>query len=122
MQSVLSTGNFARQAKRVGLTDTELMEIEAVLASNPTVGDVMAGTGGARKMRFAGKQGGKSGGYRTIHYYGGDDVPVFLLDIFSKGDKANLTKAARNVLADVLPTLADHYRASVRQAVKENRK
>ena len=39
-----------------------------------------------RKTCFAGKQGGK----------GGDYVPVFLLDIFSKGDKANLTKAARS--------------------------
>jgi hypothetical protein len=118
MQTVLATDYFFKRAKRAGVTDAELMEIETTIAANPLAGDVMVGTGGARKTRFAGKQGGKSGGYRTVHYYGGDDVPLFLLDIFSKGDKANLTKAERNALAEVLPTLADEYRAGQKKKEK----
>lgn len=77
------------------------------------LGDVMSGTGGARKVRFAGKGKGKSGGYRTIHYYGGNDVPLFLLALIDKGDRANLTKAERNALAAELSCLADDYRAGV---------
>lgn len=73
-------------------------------------GDLMAGTGGARKFRWAGRGKGKSGGYRIITYFGGDDIPVFLLTVFSKGEKANLSKADRNALKDELADLADDYR------------
>ncbi|MDP3548149.1 MAG: type II toxin-antitoxin system RelE/ParE family toxin [Phreatobacter sp.] len=62
-------------------------------------------------MRFARPGSGKSGGYRTIHYFGGDDVPVFLLAIFGKGEKANISKAERNELASILPTIAASYKA-----------
>jgi hypothetical protein len=62
----------------------------------------MEGTGGCRKLRFAGKGKGKSGGYRTIHYFGGDDVPVLLLALINKGEVANLSKAERNELRGML--------------------
>ena len=77
----------------------------------------MQGTGGARKLRHAGRSQGKSGGYRTIHYYGGDDVPVFLLSIYDKGTTANLTGAEKNELANILPKLADAYRKNAKQIV-----
>ncbi|MFY9293526.1 MAG: type II toxin-antitoxin system RelE/ParE family toxin [Methylorubrum rhodinum] len=64
-------------------------------------------------MRFAGKGKGKSGGYRTIHYYGGGDIPVFLLALIDKGERDNLSKAERNALAVELSQLADDYRAGV---------
>jgi hypothetical protein len=63
------------------------------MAANPDAGDVMPGTGGARKVRFAGRGKGKSGGYRVITFYGADDIPVFLLDVYSKDAQANLSKA-----------------------------
>lgn len=93
------------------MTDDELMRLEVELSANPLAGDLIVGTGGARKYRLAGKGKGKSGGYRTIHYYGGDDVPVFLLAVLSKGDRGNISKAERNELAKLLPTIADSYRA-----------
>lgn len=65
-------------------------------------------------MRFAGRGKGKSGGYRTLHYFAAADVPVFLLDVYGKGDKANLTKGERNALAKLTGLLADAYRAGVR--------
>lgn len=74
----------------------------------------MSGTGGARKVRFAGKGRGKSGGYRTIHYYGGDDVPLFLLALIDKSERESLTKAERNALAAELSQLADDYRSGVK--------
>jgi hypothetical protein len=86
------------------------MDIVTEIAADPLGGDLLVGTGGARKVRHAGRGKGKSGGHRTIHYFGGDDVPVFLLAVFGKGDKANLTKAERNSLAAILPQIAATYR------------
>ena len=53
------------------------------------------GTGGARKVRFAGRGKGKSG-YRLITLYSGGDVPVFLLTMFAKGERSDMSKAEHN--------------------------
>lgn len=88
-----------------------------VVARNQA-GDRIEGTGGARKVRFAGRGKGKSGGYRVISYFGGDDVPIFLLNVFAKGEKVNLSKAERNELKKILADIADLYRKGVRRNVK----
>jgi hypothetical protein len=44
------------------------------IAEDPLEGEIIPGTGGARKRRFAGRGRGKSGGYRVISFYAGDDV------------------------------------------------
>jgi hypothetical protein len=53
----------------------------------------------------------------VITYYADEDVPVFLLDLFAKGDAVNLTKAERNELREILASLVDDYRASVKNKV-----
>jgi hypothetical protein len=65
-------------------------------------------------MRHAGRGKGKSGGYRTVHYFGGDDVPLFLLSICGKNRKSDLTAAERKDLASLLPRIADAYRKGTR--------
>lgn len=110
MHGVVLTSVFERQARRAGLLEDELLEIVAVIAADPQGGDLMPGTGGARKMRHAGRGWGKSGGYRTIHYFGGSDIPLFLLALIDKGERANLTNAEKNDLATALPLLRDVYR------------
>ena len=109
MHGVVLTSTFESDANGAGLSDEEIMEIASVIAADPLAGDLMAGTGGARKLRYAGRGKGKSGGFRTVHYFGGNDVPVFLLAIFSKGDKDNLSKAERT-LAAILPRIAADYK------------
>lgn len=104
------------------MRDDELQAIEVWLSENPTAGVVIQGTGGARKVRFARRGKGKSGGYRTIHFFGGDDVPLFLLALVDKGREANLSTAARNELAKLLPRIAETYRAGARaRATKQVR-
>lgn len=92
------------------MTEAELKVIVDALAANPLAGDLISGTGGARKLRFARQGGGKSGGYRTVHYFGGTDVPVFLLQLYAKNERADLTAAQRNTLRTVLATIAQEYR------------
>jgi hypothetical protein len=57
------------------------------------------GTGGIRKVRFAGGDRGKSGGVRIVYYFHSESMPVYLLTVFAKNEKASLTDAERNALA-----------------------
>ena len=62
-------------------------------------------------MRFAGKGKGKSGGYRVITFFTGTDVPVFLLNIFAKKEKTDLTAKERRVLKMVLADIVKACRS-----------
>ena len=88
MHGVLTTTTFERHAADAGLSDDEVQGICAWLGENPHAGAPIVGTGGARKVRFAKGGKGKSGGYRTVHFYAGDDVPVFVLALIDKGREA----------------------------------
>ena len=110
MQTVIETPSFLRDAQTAGLSDQERMEIVDFIAHNPMAGAEIRGTGGARKVRFAGKGKGKSGGYRVITFYSGDDIPAFLLNVFAKNEKTDLSQAERNEFRDVLSALARAYR------------
>ena len=96
---VVETAPFIAAARSARLSDDEINRIIDHLAGRPDAGDPIQGTGGARKVRFAGRGKGKSGGYRVITFYSGGDLPVFLLTVFAKGERADLSKAERNALA-----------------------
>jgi hypothetical protein len=110
MHSVIETPSFLSDAKGVGLGDEERMAIVDAIAANPMMGDEVQGSGGARKVRFAGRGKGKSGGYRVITFFSGPDIPVFLLNVFGKGDRANLSKAEVNALRTILGRIIEAYR------------
>jgi hypothetical protein len=92
------------------LSDEERMAIVDAIAADPMMGDEIKGSGGARKVRFAGRGKGKSGGYRVITFFSGPDIPVFLLNVFGKGDRSNLSKAEVNALQAILSRIVDAYR------------
>ncbi|KUO53743.1 MAG: addiction module toxin RelE [Sphingomonadales bacterium BRH_c3] len=105
MQTVIETESYLRDAKDAKMTEDERAAAVDLVATNPEAGDVMAGTGGVRKARLAGRGKGKSGGYRIVWYFGGGDIPVFLLTVFGKGEKANLTQGERNALRSLVGAL-----------------
>jgi hypothetical protein len=113
MQTVIRTPTFLSDAKAAGLSDDEQNDIVSEISKNPTAGVLMEGTGGCRKLRFAGRGKGKSGGFRTVHYFAGDDVPVLLLTLIDKGEDENLSKAERNELRIELAGYAEDYRKGV---------
>lgn len=92
LHTVVETPEFLGGARRL-LTETERAELIDFLATRPSAGDLMQGTGGARKLRWAAGSKGRRGGARATSYYAGPDLPVFLLAIFGKGERADLTKA-----------------------------
>ena len=111
MHTVIETPAYLASAREVGLTEEERDEIVSYLARQPDSGDLMPGTGGARKLRFAGRSKGKSGGYRVITFFADEEIPVFLLDIYGKGSRANPSQAARNELRKMLTALPQVWRA-----------
>lgn len=121
MHAVVETPDYLRDARRAGLSGDEQDAIVLFVAARPDAGVVISGAGGARKLRFAGRGKGKSGGYRVITFFGGTDIPVFLMNVFAKGDKVDLTSKERGELAKVLRSSADAYRKGVRDHVQGRR-
>lgn len=71
----------------------------------------MQGTGGIRKLRWSAQGRGKSGCVRviSIYYYHNETTPLFLLTVFGKGEKTNLSKSERNELAKFTSLLIKQY-------------
>lgn len=107
MQTFIETNTYLRAAKGTGMSEAEMFNVLTAVAENPLIGDIMTGCGGARKFRFAKSGGGKSGGYRVVSYFAGDDVPAFFLTVFPKNAKTNLTKAEQNIFAAAVKRLRD---------------
>lgn len=93
-QVVAETTVFARRAAEL-LTEDEHQRLVSFLAGHPTAGEVIVGTGGVRKMRFAAKGRGKSGGVRCIYYVYDDRMPIYALLLYGKGERADLTPEER---------------------------
>jgi len=102
--TVAETPEYARSAGRL-LSDAERMEVVGYLAANPRAGDLMQGTGGVRKLRWALGGRGKSGGARVIYYFHSEAMPLYLLTVYGKNERANLSKAERNDLASLVRIL-----------------
>lgn len=109
MHGVAELPSYVRLADKL-LSEEERQDLIDYLAEHPKAGDIMEGTGGVRKLRWRRGGQGKSGGVRVIYYYHDDFMPLYLLTLFAKGDKANLTKAERNELADLVDVLVGIWR------------
>ena len=108
MLTIAEVPEYIRRAEKL-LTEDERRDVVDYLAAHPKAGDIMEGTGGVRKLRW-GRQGrGKSGGVRVIYYVHSDVMPLYLLTMFAKNERANLSKAERNELAGLVDTLVSAW-------------
>jgi len=87
------------------LTDDEYAKLQNVLVENPEGGDIIKGGGGIRKLRFALPGRGKSGGVRVIYYWLRDDGQIYLLLIYPKSKKDDLTDRETAVLREFVKEL-----------------
>lgn len=110
MQTVIETKAFLAAAKGAGMSDEEREALITTIAKNPIAGDLMQGTGGCRKLRHKRRGKGKSGSYRAITWFDGADIPIFLITVFGKNEKANLTKSERNALSKMTGQLRETLR------------
>lgn len=105
MHTVVETPSYLRA--RAGLGEEEASAILDACARDPQHGVVIPNSGGYRKARFAGQGHGKRGDYRIISYFAGDDFPVFLITMFGKGEKSDLSQRELKALAAMAKTLID---------------
>ena len=104
--TVVETRHFEARAKRV-LNETQRAELVNLIAGDPQCGTILGG--GVRKVRFASHGRGKSGGVRVIYYFYSEAIPVFLLEIFAKNEKSNLSKAETAALVKAAKGIAQVY-------------
>ncbi|WP_085787598.1 type II toxin-antitoxin system RelE/ParE family toxin [Ketogulonicigenium robustum] len=88
LQTVVELPEFQRRSRSI-MTDAERDAAIAWIAENPEAGIALGG--GLRKVRIPRAGAGKSGGFRTIYVFGGRHMPIFLITVFAKNEKANLT-------------------------------
>lgn len=109
VQTVVETPTYLSAAEKL-FSEEERVDIVLTVAADPECGAVMKGTGGFRKFRVARGGKGKSGGARVVYIQRDDTVPVFLITVFPKNEKENLTKAERNALKKRADTIFENYR------------
>jgi len=109
MQTVVETPSYLVDAERLFSLD-ERKAIVDRLASDPTCGVGIPGGGGIRKVRFGFGARGKSGGARIVYLFSGANLPIFILAVFAKNEKANLSAAERNALGKMVAVMIEDYR------------
>ena len=97
MQTVVETPTYFATANQL-FSEEERADIVALVAAEPECGDLIRGTGGFRKVRVARQGMGKSGGARVVYIWPDQRFPVFLITVFPKNEKENLSMAERNAL------------------------
>ena len=107
--TVAETAPFQRKVGRL-LTEDEKTELLAYLAMHPNAGVLIQGAGGIRKLRWARSGMGKSGGVRVIYYFHSSEMPLYLLTIFGKNEKSNLSLVEKNALSKAVKELVKYWR------------
>jgi hypothetical protein len=102
--TVLQLPKFKAQATELIGTDG-IEALAAFLADRPDSGDVIAGAGGARKVRWAAKGKGKRGGARIIYVYIVIAARVYLIRCYAKNVKAGLSADEKKELRQIAANL-----------------
>lgn len=104
MLTIAELPEYIRRAEKL-MSASERLDIINYLAAHPKAGDLMKGTGGIRKLRWSRGAQGKSGGVRVIYYVHSEFMPLYLLTLFAKSERANISKAQRHELSEVIDLL-----------------
>lgn len=101
----IETPSFTKRWYALGFDEDDLAELQHYLIKNPDAGDKMVGTGGLKKIRYAFKGRGKSGSARVCHVDFASFEKNYLIQVFSKGEKSNLSDAEKNAVKILVQTL-----------------
>ena len=99
------TSSFRRCWKAMGLDDDSLTALEDMLLLNPQLGDVIEGTGGARKLRIQLEGRGKRGGGRVIYLDVCEKENLYLLFAYPKNVQEDLTPDQKRAIAAVVEAI-----------------
>jgi len=108
----IHVSRFVAKWRSLKLNDGDLAALESLLMDEAETGDVMAGTGGVRKVRFAppSRHTGKSGAFRVAYAYFRVGETVYLLTIFGKNEQENFTAAQKAEFKALMKVLAEYHK------------
>jgi hypothetical protein len=95
--TVTETAVFMRQAAEVWSEEERLAFVDFI-ARNPETGDLIPESGGVRKVRWGRQGSGKRGGVRVIYIYHHTDAPLYLLMIYAKARREDLSPDAKRAV------------------------
>lgn len=99
--SFVETTQFTKKIV-ILLTDEEFGKLQIFLCDNPEFGKLIKGSGGIRKIRFAAKGKGKSGGVRVLYYWAASREKILFLDVYAKSEKEALSDVEIKFLRKVV--------------------
>ena len=94
---LIETAVFTRQVE-AALSDEAYLVLQWHLLLAPDAGAIIPGSGGLRKLRVALPGRGKRGGARLIYYWEKAKSRLYLLFLYPKSERADLTRAQLMVL------------------------
>jgi hypothetical protein len=100
----IETQTFTRLVTAL-LADDEYSDLQNELVANPARGNIIKGGGGIRKLRYAIQGRGKSGGVRVIYYWIKDEHLIYMLLIYPKSEKDDLTDKETAILRALVKEL-----------------
>jgi len=90
---------FDKSWYEMGLTDDDLIKLENIIMENPSIGRIIQGSGGVRKMRFTlPNNKGKSGGARVLYIDYLSHEKTLFLNAYPKGEKDTITDREKKLL------------------------
>jgi hypothetical protein len=98
---IVETSVFTRVVTRL-LTDDEYRELQWALAANPEMGTKIPGSGGIRKLRWARRHQGKSGGFRIIYYWFNLEGKLLMLYMYPKNVQDDLSNDQLKILRRIV--------------------
>jgi hypothetical protein len=98
---LVETRQFTRRVTEQ-LSDEEYRALQLELAARPEAGVVIPGSGGLRKLRWGAGGSGKRGGVRVIYLYRKTSRRIYLVDLFAKNERADLTPRELKLLRQAL--------------------
>jgi len=107
--AVAETAVFMRQASALW-TEDERLEFVDFIARNPETGDLIPASGGVRKVRWGRHGSGKRGGVRVIYFYHDPAIPLYLLMIYAKAQRDDLSPDARRTVQGLVARLKAAHR------------
>lgn len=101
---IIRTTTYTKKAKKL-LTKVEMLKAEDEIALSPDRWPVISGTGGVRKARSSRGDSGKSGGVRILYYFILVEGVIYLLDIYAKNEKENITASEKKLIKKIIMEL-----------------
>lgn len=94
---IIETPTFTKRIKSL-MSEEEYRNFQNALLDKPDIGNIIKGSGGIRKVRWSGSGRGKRGGTRLIYYWATEKDQIYMLFVFAKNEKSDLTKDQLAVL------------------------